>query len=399
MRYKDNWEETKKKWENYWKHQNTGRPLMSIVARKPDIEESYQEALKANKKTYYSVCQGNDYTLPEELMYQDMEDKYQNAERMVARYRHFCETHLFLGESFPNINVDFGPGSLASYVGSEIVFNEDTVWFEECVEDWETTPPLVFDPENKWWKKHYQLVKDIKALAKDDFYIGMPDLMENIDVLASLRGAQNTIFDMMDEPEEVTERIRQVSAIYFKYFDRFFELTKNEADQGSCYTVFQIWGPGKTAKLQCDFAAMMSPDQYREFIVEPLREQAKQLDNVLYHLDGPDCIRHLDAIMEIEEIDALQWTSGDYGPDGTYEEWDQIYDKARAAGKSLWIKVYSGELEDWIKNVDRIVKRYGSHSLFLHFPEMSLAQAETLLAYAEANWSDIEGSFQASFSK
>ena len=63
------------------------------------------------------------------------------------------------------------------------------------------------DPENKWYKEHLQLFRDVKALAGDDFYLTIPDLMENADVLASLRGAQNTIFDMIDEPEEAEERI------------------------------------------------------------------------------------------------------------------------------------------------------------------------------------------------
>jgi hypothetical protein len=395
MKYKKNWEETKKKWGNYWTHKNTGRPLMCVIARKPEIEAAYKEAMASGKKANSIICQGSDYTLPEELMYKNMEDKYQNAERMVARYRHFCETHEFLAESFPNINVDFGPGSVAGYIGSEITFNEDTVWFEHCVDDWADFPKITFDPENKWWEKHYQLVKDIRKLAGEDFYIGMPDLMENIDVLASLRGTQDMIFDMIDEPEEVTKRIKQISDIYFEYYDRFYDLTKIDADGGSAYTVFQIWGPGRTAKLQCDFSTMMSPANYREFILEPLREQAKKLDNVLYHLDGPDAIKHMNAIMEIEEIDALQWTSGDYGPDGTLEDWYEIYDKARASGKSLWVKVYSGEFEDWIKNVDRIVERYGSHSLFLMFPEMSMAQAEILMDHAEKYWSDVKGTFKA----
>lgn len=397
MKYKNkqDWEAAQIKWKNYWKHQNEGRPLMCVIARKPEIEQAYQQQKDALGKLYSSVCQGWDYTLPQELMYQDLEDKYQNAARMVARYRHFCETHEFLAESFPNMNVDFGPGSVAGYIGSDIVFGEDTVWFEKCVEEWASFPKIKFDPENKWWKKHYQLVKDVRKLAGDDFYIGIPDLMENIDVLASLRGTQDMIFDMVDEPEEVTERIKQISDVYFEYYDRFYDLAKSEEDNGSCYTVFQIWGPGKTAKLQCDFAAMMSPTNYRDFIVEPLRAQAKKLDNVLYHLDGPDCIKHLDAIMEIDEINALQWTSGDYGPDGTLEDWYQIYDKARIAGKSLWVKVYSGEFEDWIKNVDRIVARYGSHSLFLMFPEMSMEQANRLIEHADQCWSNVEGTFHA----
>ena len=83
------------------------------------------------------------------------------------------------------------------------------------------------------------------------------------------------------------------------------------------------------------------------------------MDHVLYHLDGPQAIKHMDALMEIDGIDALQWTSGDAGPDGTLPDWDVIYDKAIAAGKSIWVKVYSGEFEDWIRNVDRLVKKYG----------------------------------------
>lgn len=73
--------------------------------------------------------------------------------------------------------------------------------------------------------------------------------------------------------------------------------------------------------------------------------------------------------------------------------------KAIVAGKSIWVKVYSGEFEDWIRNVDRIVKKYGSHSLFLLFPEMSMEQAVYLLDYAERNWSDVKGTFVESLGR
>ncbi|MFV0528890.1 MAG: trimethylamine corrinoid protein 2 [Lachnospiraceae bacterium] len=393
MMYKKNWEETKVKWKNYWEHKNEGRPLMCVIARKPEIEQfSTGEPTEGGYRDV--ICQGKYYNLPEELKWADMEDKYQNAERIVARYRHFCETHEFLGESFPNLNVDFGPGSLASYLGSDIGFSEDTVWFKHCLDGWDDVPDFKFDPENEWYQKHIKLVKECRALVGDDFYVDMPDLMENVDVLASLRGAQDMIYDMIDEPEITQERIDQITAIYYDYFNSFYDIIKG-AEGGNAYTVFQIWGPGKTVKLQCDFSAMMSPDNFREFIQESLRTQAEKADQVLYHLDGPDAIRHMDALMEIDGIDALQWTSGDAGPDGTLEDWDVIYDKARAAGKSLWVKVYSGGFEDWIKNVDRIVQKYGSHSLFLLFPEMSLEQAETLLAYADEHWSNVNGTFRA----
>ena len=389
--YKLNWAETKEKFANYWQHKNTGRPLMCVIARRPEVEQ-FSDGTPVEGGYLDQICQGKYYNMPKELYWKDMEDKYQNAERIVARYRYFCDTHAFLGESFPNLNIDFGPGSTAAYLGSDIGFKEDTVWFKKCLDGWDGVPKLTFDPENKWFKKHLQLAKDCRALAKDDFYVDMPDLMENIDVLASLRGAQDTLFDLLDEPEKVGKRIQEVTDVYYEYYDRFYDVIKDK-DGGNAYTVFQIWGPGRTVKLQCDFSAMMAPEDFRKYIQPSLRTQSENVDHVLYHLDGPAAIKHMDALMEIEGIDALQWTSGDAGPDGTLPDWDVIYDKAIAAGKSIWVKVYSGEFEDWIRNVDRIVKKYGSHSLFLLFPEMSMEQAVYLLDYADKNWSDVKGTF------
>ena len=389
--YKLNWEETKEKFTNYWQHKNTGRPLMCVIARRPEVEQ-FSDGTPVEGGYLDQICQGKYYNMPKELYWKDMEDKYQNAERIVARYRYFCDTHAFLGESFPNLNIDFGPGSTAAYLGSDIGFKEDTVWFKKCLDGWDGVPKLTFDPENKWFKKHLQLAKDCRALAKDDFYVDMPDLMENIDVLASLRGAQDILFDLLDEPEKVGQRIQEVTDVYYDYYDRFYDVIKDK-DGGNAYTVFQIWGPGRTVKLQCDFSAMMAPEDFRKYIQPSLRTQSENVDHVLYHLDGPAAIKHMDALMEIEGIDALQWTSGDAGPDGTLPDWDVIYDKAIAAGKSIWVKVYSGEFEDWIRNVDRIVKKYGSHSLFLLFPEMSMEQAVYLLDYADKNWSDVKGTF------
>lgn len=395
--YKVNMEAAKEKFRNYWAHKNTGRPLMCVIARRPEVEQ-YSDGTPVEGGYLYQICQGKYYNMPEELKWKDMDDKYQDPQRIVDRYRYFCQTHAFLGESFPNLNIDFGPGSLASYLGSEIGFKEDTVWFNKCLDSWDGVPKLTFDPENKWFKKHLQLAKDCQALAGDDFYVDMPDLMENIDVLASLRGAQDILFDLLDEPEMIGERIQEVTDIYYEYYDRFYDVIKDE-EGGNAYTVFQIWGPGRTVKLQCDFSAMMSPEDFRKYIQPSLRSQSENVDHVLYHLDGPAAIKHMDALMEIEGIDALQWTSGDAGPDGTLPDWDVIYDKAIAAGKSIWVKVYSGEFEDWIRNVDRIVNKYGSHSLFLLFPEMSMEQAAYLLDYADRNWSDVKGTFVESLGR
>lgn len=372
MLYKADWAGTQRKWQAYWKRDNPGRPLMHVVAR---LEERMDPARA------------------EALRSKDMEDKYLRADRIVARYRYYCETSLFLAESFPNLSVDFGPGSMAAYLGCEVEFQPGTVWFEPFVQDWADLPPLRFDADAKWFQRHIQLFAQVRTLAGDDFYVAIPDIIENLDILASMRGAQDLIFDMVDEPEAVSARVQQVTDLYFDYYDRFYALAK-DGDGASCYTTFQIWGPGRTAKLQCDFSAMISPDQFRLFVQDSLRQQTEKLDSVLYHLDGPDAIRHLDAVMEIDGIDALQWTSGDYAPDGAHVQWYPIYDKAVAAGKGLWVKVYGGPIAEQIARVDDLVRRYGSNALFLYFSPMPLAEAELLMAHAEAHWKDVEGNWR-----
>jgi len=364
---------------------------MRIVVRRPEIER-YSDGMPHEGTNGDVFCQGMYYCLPEELKWKDMEDKYLDAQRVAARYRDFCEKHAFLAEAFPNLETNLGAGSVAAYLGSEVQLREDTIWYEPCIEDWDETPELTFLPENKWFLKHLELLRALREIVGDDVCVNMPDLMENLDILAALRGTQDLMMDTIDDPENIKERVAQINNVYFEYFDRFYDLIKDEQG-GQSFSCFQIWGPGKTAKLCCDASAMISEKAFRDFALEPLKEQCEKLDYVLYHLDGVGAIQHVDALMEIDGIRALQWTPGDDGPDGTWPEWDAIYDKVIRAGKSLWIKVYSGGLADWIRNMDRIVKKYGSHSVFFFLPEMSWEQGTALIDYAEKHWCDIRGTF------
>ena len=391
---KSNWEETQIKWDNYWHHKNEGRPLMCVIARKPEIEPyAGQASSGAVKKPDYQRSEGFYHGLPAELECTDSEDRYLNPEKIVERYRYFCKTHEFLAESFPNLNVDLGPGCMAAYLGARVEFRDDTIWYHPVIDDWETAPKLTFDPDAYWWKEHLALSKKIKELSGDDFLVSIPDIMENLDILAGLRGSMDLLYDLAEDEDLIRNRVDEVTACYHSYYEPLYQILKDPYG-GSCYMVFQIWGKGRTVKLQCDFAAMISPEHFRKLVQPSLVEQAKLYDNVLFHLDGKECIRHMDALMEVEGIDALQFTSGDAGPDGTLEEWNEIYDKAISAGKSIWVKVYSGGFEDWIQHCERIVKRYGSDRLFFHMPEMSMEQAREFIGYAEKNWSNIKGSFR-----
>jgi hypothetical protein len=363
MKYKENWQETKERFDSWWRRENTDRPLMRIVAKRKAPIEELESVVLPNAP----------------------EDSYLDVDNIVKKYRNFLKTHKFMAEAYPNLDLNLGAGSMALYLGSDPVFAWDTIWFRECVKDWHQFGSLRFNPENYWWKKHIELLSRAKELSHGDFLINIPDIIENVDILSAMRGPQEFCFDLIDEPDLIHDYVKQIDNLYFKYYDSAYDIVKDK-ERGSSYTAFNVYGSGKTAKVQCDFSALMSPTQFREFVQPSLRKQCKQLDHSIYHLDGPDAIRHLDALMEIEELDALQWTPGTGKPDGASEEWYRIYDKVRNADKSLWIEIHEGDFNQWTAGASKLVNRYGSRGLYLLFPKMEEEQAEELLRRSENNW-------------
>jgi len=353
--YIDNWETVKDRFEKWWKRESWERPLMHIVA--------------SGKTSKNITVVEND---------REPKDKYLNTLNIIRKYRNFCETHYFLADAFPAANINLGPGSLALYLGGEPEFAWDTVWYREMCSGPEEFRDLHYDEENHWWKFHQNMMKEAVKLSAGDFYVNIPDIIENLDILSALRGPQNLCFDILDNPQAVLEGSKKISALYFKYYDRCYDLLKDR-DSSSSYTAFCVMGRGRAAKIQSDFCALISPQVFRELIQPSLAMQCRTLDYSVYHLDGSDAIKHIPALMEIRELNALQWTCGAGKPDGGSPDWYPIYDQVRTAGKGLHITINDGAPEDWEQSAKRLVKRYGATGLYLLFPDFpDLASAQRM---------------------
>jgi corrinoid protein of di/trimethylamine methyltransferase len=89
------------------------------------------------------------------------------------------------------------------------------------------------------------------------------------------------------------------------------------------------------SKLQSDISTMISQDDYRRFVQPFIREQCQRIPYTLYHLDGVGAMHHLDALLEIDELNAIQWTPGVGEPQGGSPKWYDLYRKILAGGKSI----------------------------------------------------------------
>ncbi|HTQ09237.1 MAG TPA: hypothetical protein VMI31_04130 [Fimbriimonadaceae bacterium] len=281
----------------------------------------------------------------------------------------------FGGVAFPFVDTQIGPGSLGLFLGNEPGWAWDTVWYEPCIADPSTHPPLTFQ-ENRWLSLHLDFIRRAEALSEGRFLVGIPDLIENLDTLAQLREPQTLMEDLIERPEWVSEKIAEINRAYFEVFDRMYSLLSGG---GNAFAAFQIWGPGKTAKVQCDASAMISPAMFRRFVVPALTEQCEWLDYSMYHLDGTQAIAHLDALLEIEALDAIEWTPQAGIERGGDPRWFDLYRRIRAAGKSVQA------IEVLPEQVGPLVDSVGPEGLFMIVSAESEEQARELEAAVHAD--------------
>ena len=248
-----------------------------------------------------------------------------------AEYLDWYVAHSSLkADILPVANTQLGPGSLAAILGGVFEGGEDTIWIHPNPD---FTDEIVFNPEHPNWILHKELLKACKAKANGYYFVGMPDLMEGLDVLAALKGTDRVLLDTVMQPEILEQQMQQINDIYFKVFDELYDIIREGDEMAFCY--FSSWAPGKMSKLQSDISTMISQDDYRRFVQPFIREQCQKIDYTLYHLDGVGAMHHLPALLEIEELNAIQWTPGVGEPQGGSPKWYDLYKKILAGGKSV----------------------------------------------------------------
>ena len=238
----------------------------------------------------------------------------------------------------PVANTQLGPGSLAAILGGVFEGGEDTIWIHP---DPHYTDDIRFNPQHPNYLLHKALLKACKQRAQGHYYVGMPDLMEGLDVLAAIKGTDKVLLDTVMQPEVLEHQMQQINDIYFRVFDELYDIIREDnGEMAFCY--FSSWAPGKMSKLQSDISTMISQDDYRRFVQPFIREQCQRIPYTLYHLDGVGAMHHLDALLEIDELNAIQWTPGVGEPQGGSPKWYDLYRRILSGGKSImacWVTI------------------------------------------------------------
>lgn len=252
---------------------------------------------------------------------------------IVDRWDYELSCRRFLGDAFPYVWPDFGPGVIAAFIGGRPDPGRNTVWFhperEQEVQDirWR------YEANPAWSKR----IEDISRAALERWgsmvQVGMTDLGGNLDILSTFRPSEKLLLDLYDSPDAVKRLTWEAHELWWRYYDRFNAVLQ---PRNPGYTAWApIFSTEPYYMLQCDFCYMVSPAMFDEFVKPELAASCRRLSNAFYHLDGIGQLPHLDSLLEIKELKGIQWVPGDGQPGMTH--WPEVYRKIRKAGKLIQI--------------------------------------------------------------
>lgn len=265
-----------------------------------------------------------------------------DTDYMIESANWQMQNTLYLGEAFPLLNPNLGPDYFAAGYGAEIEFGDTTSWAKHFLtdDDVENYQRFRQETQNLYYAKMEEMTKAAVEDGKDKYFVGVTDLHPGADALVSLRGPQELCLDVYDNPEFIRQGVMDLLPGFRKEYDRLYQMTTKYQKGSSCW--MGLWHPGKWYVPSCDFSCMISPDQYEELIVEEIIEETEFLDASIYHLDGPDALRHLDRILQIPKLSGVQWVYGAGQPGASH--WLSEIRKIQAAGKCVVIEVKAEEL-------------------------------------------------------
>lgn len=254
-----------------------------------------------------------------------------SADDIVDRWDWGLSRMIWLCDGFPTCFPNFGPGVLAAMLGAELHCDDNTVWFHPTkIKEAKDLSLDGFSEENMWFRR----VRDIYRTAEErwhgDVQVGMTDLGGAVDVVSTFRPSENLLLDLYDCPEEIRRLTREAHEMWFAAFG----LLSKAIPSNPGFTAWTaILSPDPYYMLQCDFAYMIGPDMFDEFVKPELEAACGKLANPFYHLDGEGQLPHLDSLLSIEKLKGVQWIPGEGSPRCT--EWPEVYRKIRKAGKLI----------------------------------------------------------------
>ena len=296
----------------------------------------------------FTFWKGTDAVRPEEKTYANDKERWMDVAYRAKWTDYHIDCTEFYADALPTTYPNLGPEILSAICGCDYYFGPGTTWTVPNIIDWEKDmDKAVIDRTSEYFVALDDYIRELLKYSKDKFAVGFTDFHPGGDHLAALRDPEVLCTDLYDYPEFVKAKLKSSYVEYFKLYDYFYNMTTLEGEPTSGWINLVV--NGRYNITQNDFSCMISTKMFEEFFLDGLIEECEKLDKTIYHLDGPDALRHIDLLLDIKKLHAVQWVCG-AGNEG-FNRWIKVYQRIQKAHKGILLYANINELDDIFANL------------------------------------------------
>ena len=301
----------------------------------------------------------------------DLDDYWFNVDGVLRRAMREIETRQYYGVALPYHWPDWGAATFAGMLGAPMqAVDARTFWAASSCPTLGAVLDVGHDEQSRFARTVWEVTRRSVAMSRDHHFVASYPIVGIADTLASLYGTVPLLLAMVEQPEAVHAAMQHLTRLWLREFDRVETIIESAGNQGNMNWM-GIWAPGRTCATQEDYSCMISDDMFREFCLPPLVDLIDSLDYAMYHLDGPDAISHVDTLLGIRNLRAIQWIPGAGNED--MRRWYELLRHILSHGKSVQVNAR-------VEEIDELVSAVGPKGLMITNRSVTGEQAEDLLS-------------------
>jgi len=257
---------------------------------------------------------------------------------------------------------------MEAILGCEVHAGEESFVSRPWMKSFGEIEKVRVDPENPWLLKYLEFTTKLAALSAGRFPVGMPIMRGPSDIVGAIMGQTEMVFALSDESERMKGFFIRVADAFRSVIDAQNGLIPDFLG-GTALGFYHVYCPGKSIWYQEDLSAIMSPDLYREFLVEPERRICAGKDFTAIHLH-PASFFLLDELLAKDDLKAIE-VNKDVGGPTVGEMMPYLWKIQAKKNLILW-----GDLDE--ADIRTIRQDLSPDGLFLHIIAASPEAAKAL---------------------
>jgi hypothetical protein len=150
---------------------------------------------------------------------------------------------------------------------------------------------------------------------------------------------------MIDHPEQVARLAERAIADFETIYDHFDAILKSHGQLSVSWMGIPAFG--RMHIPSCDFSNLISPAMFKEYGLPILQREVKTMTHNVFHVDGKRVARHLDTILSVPEVHAIQWVQG-VGDDQPIMQWVPFIKPLQDRNMPVIVDLKKEELDDFM---------------------------------------------------